>query len=201
MKAQTTVNRILLGLAGGVLLGGSLLVLAGGLDVYRHWNLTPPSGWPLTSPHDVVLSRADRTAWTDQGWWWPTLIAGLALVVLLALWWLLAQLRQRRPGRMPVGGTPPEQGVELRDQALSDALAAEAGSLPGVEQAVARMAGRPAHPEVRFRLTLTADGAPGLVLRDLCRGPVERARQSTGWEQLPTQARLRVVRHGPHRVE
>ncbi|MFD9515618.1 hypothetical protein, partial [Streptomyces mirabilis] len=31
---------------------------------------------------------------------------------------LLAQLHRRHPGALPVGGTPPQEGVELRDHAL-----------------------------------------------------------------------------------
>lgn len=201
MKPRTAVNRILLALAGVLLLGGGLLVLAGGLDLYRRWNLTPPAGWPLSAPHDVLLSRADRTRWTDESWWWPTVIAALALVVLLSLWWLLAQRHQRRPGRLLVGGTPPQDGVELRDQALNDALAADAGRLPGVHRAKARMTGRPTRPQAGLTLTLTPDNAPTAVLDDLRRGPLEHARESAGWEHLPAEARLRVAGHGPHRVE
>lgn len=77
-------------------------------------------------------------------WWWPAVIAALALVALLALGWLLAQLRRHRPGTLSVGGTPPQEGVELRDRALSDAIAADAGALPGVEHApYASLAGLP----------------------------------------------------------
>jgi hypothetical protein len=201
MKAHTGINRMLLALAGLVLLGGGLLVLVGGLDGYRYWHLTPPSGWPLTTPHDVLITHADQTRWTNQGWWWPAVIASLALITLLALWWLLAQLRQGTPRRMPVGGTPPTEGVELRHHALSDALADEAGRLPGVQHARVRMAGRPTRPQARITLAFTPDTAPGAVLEELCRGPVEHARQSTGWERLSTHAHLQVARHGPHRAE
>lgn len=201
MKTRTAMNRILLALAGVVLLGGGLLVLAGGLDIYRRWNLTPPADWPLSTPHDILLSRADRTRWTDESWWWPTVIAALALVVLLSLWWLLAQGRRRRPGRLLVGGTPPQDGVELRDQALNDALAADAGQLPGVHRAGATMTGRPSRPQARLTLTLTPDSAPTEVLDALRLGPLEHARESAGWEHFPTETRLRVVGHGPHRVE
>ncbi|MFD0394068.1 DUF6286 domain-containing protein [Streptomyces nogalater] len=107
MTQRSALNRSLLGLAGLVLLGGGLLILSAGLDLYRRRDLVPPDGWPLTAPADVLLGSADRTRWSSQGWWWwPAVIAALALVALLALWWLLAQLRRHRPGSLAVGGTP-----------------------------------------------------------------------------------------------
>ncbi|MFD7539922.1 alkaline shock response membrane anchor protein AmaP [Streptomyces sp. NPDC059819] len=197
---RPAVNRILLALAGLVLLGGGLLILAGGLDLYRRWHLTPPDGWPLTTPHTVLLSTADRTRWTDQGWWWPVVIAALAVIILLALWWLLAQIRRTRPGNIPIG-IPPADGVELRDHALADAVAADARQLPGVQHARVQLDGRTRHPEVRITLTLAPDSEPAPVLQALCHGPLERARHSTGWTQLPTQARLQITPHKPHRAE
>ncbi|MDX3075473.1 alkaline shock response membrane anchor protein AmaP [Streptomyces sp. NPDC088354] len=202
MDTQAKVNRTLLAAVGFVLLGGGLLVLAAGLNVYRRWALAPPDGWPLTSPHQVLLSRADRIAWSGQGWWWwPAVIAALVVAVLLALWWLLAQLRRHRPGPVAVGGDSPAEGVQVRDRALSDALAADAGRLPGVRKATARMAGRAPHPEGRIDLTLDPDSTPAQVLADLHDGPVERARRSAGWEHLPTRTRLHVAGRRPHRVE
>ncbi|MFE0454588.1 alkaline shock response membrane anchor protein AmaP [Streptomyces sp. NPDC058914] len=202
MTPRPVLNRSLLALVGLVLLGGGLLILFAGLDVYRRNDLVPPVGWPLTTPDDVLLGSADRARWSSQGWWWwPAVIASLALVALLALWWLLAQLRRRRPGSLPVGGTPPQEGVELRDRALSDAIGAEAGALPQVEHAAVRITGRPAHPRTRVRLTLTPEAAPGAALGALCEGPLSTARRSTGLPDMPTEVRLRVARHKPHRAE
>ncbi|MER7935390.1 alkaline shock response membrane anchor protein AmaP [Streptomyces sp. NPDC093272] len=202
MTPQPVVNRVLLALAGLILLGGGLLILFAGLDLYRRHDLVPPAGWPLTVPGDVLLGSADRDRWSSQGWWWwPAVIAALALVFLLALWWLLAQLRARRPGTLPVGGTPAQDGVELRDRALSDAIAAEAGALPGVARSAVRITGRPARPHTRVGLTLTSRAEPRTVLDALCEGPLRTARRSTGSARLPTEVRLRVTGHRPHRVE
>lgn len=200
MFRQSAANRILLALAGLVLLGGSLLILAGGLDLYRRRHLKPPEGWPLTTPHTVLLRTTDRTRWTDEGWWWPAVITALAVIVLLALWWLLAQLRRVRPGTIPIG-TPPTDGVELRPQALGDAITAETRQLPGVEHVRLQMVGRANHPDVHITLTLAPDSEPGPVLQALCHGPLERARQSIGWAQLPTHIGFRNTRHKPHRAE
>ncbi|MEV5431962.1 alkaline shock response membrane anchor protein AmaP [Streptomyces sp. NPDC052701] len=201
MTPRSVLNRSLLALAGLVLLGGGLLILFAGFDVFRRRDLLPPAGWPLTTPDDVLLGSADRARWSSPGWWWPVAIAVLALVVLLALWWLLAQVRRHHPGALPVGGTPPQEGVELRDRALGDAIAADAGALPEVEQAAVRITGRSARPRTRVRLTLTPQGAPGAVLRSLCEGPLRTARRSTGSPPMPTEVRLRVARHKPHRAQ
>ncbi|MGW6843524.1 alkaline shock response membrane anchor protein AmaP [Streptomyces sp. NPDC054958] len=200
MKTKSAVNRVLLALIGIALLGAGLLILTGSFDLYRRRNLTPPDGWPLTAPGGVLLADTDRTRWADEGWWWPVVIAVLALVLLLALWWLWAQLRRTHPGHTPVGGPPAVEGVELRERALGDALAADAQHLPGVSKARARMVGPPSRPEAHLDLTLTPDSEPGAVLRALSDGPLERARRSTG-RTLPAQAQLRVTPHKAHRAE
>ncbi|MGV9251533.1 alkaline shock response membrane anchor protein AmaP [Streptomyces sp. NPDC003697] len=199
---QRLLNRSLLALTGLVLLGGGLLVLFAGFDVYRRLDLVPPAGWPLTTADDVLLASADRIRWSGQGWWWwPAVIAALAVIALLALWWLLSQLRRRHPGALPVGGAPPQEGIELRDRALSDAMAAEAGALPGVQHATVRITGRAARPRTWVRLTLTPGEAPGAALDALCEGPLRTARRSTGSPEMPTEVRLRVARHRAHRAE
>ncbi|MFI6037029.1 alkaline shock response membrane anchor protein AmaP [Streptomyces sp. NPDC051315] len=201
MTPRPVLNRSLLALAGLVLLGGGLLILLAGLDVYRRYGLAPPAGWPLTGPDDVLLGSADRARWSSQGWWWPAVLAALAVCALLALWWLLAQLRRRRPGALPVGGAHPQEGVELRDHVLGDAIAAEAGALPGIERTAVRITGQPAHPHTGVRVTLGPQEAPRAALDALCRGPLRTARRSTGFADMPTEVRLRVARHRAHRAE
>jgi hypothetical protein len=199
MKDHTTTNRLPLALFGLVLLAGGLTVLTAGAGVYQRWNLTPPGGWPLTTPQVVLIPRAGQTRWIDQGWWWPTVIAGLALVMLLALWWLLSQARRHRARRLSVRQTP-GKSVSINDHALNNALTADLDTLPGVRRTQARLSGPPLRSQARITLTLDPDSAPKPVLKDL-RDAVERARRSAGWDELPTRARLRVALHGPHRVE
>ncbi|MER6440176.1 alkaline shock response membrane anchor protein AmaP [Streptomyces sp. NPDC001185] len=201
MNGRSTVNRLLLGLCGVVLLGGGLLILAAGFDLYHRLGLSPPAGWPATRTHDVLLSNADRIRWSGQGWWWwPAVIAVLTLAAILALSWLLAQMRHR-PGAVHLGGTPPPESVELRGQALGDAVASEARTLPDVEQADAHLAGRAAGPQLHIALTLTDHGLPAPALQALCRGPVAHARASTGLPRLPIHALLHVGRHKARRAE
>ncbi|MFD4415749.1 alkaline shock response membrane anchor protein AmaP [Streptomyces sp. NPDC058476] len=202
MNGRSTLNRLLLAISGLVLLGGGLLILAAGLDLYRRLRLVPPADWPLTTPHDVLLSDADRIRWSDQGWWWwPAVIAGLTLAAILALLWLLAQVRRHRPGSVHLGGTPPPENVELRGSALSHAVTAEARALTDVEHANAHITGRAAHPRLHMALTLTDHGTPAPVLQALCQGPVAHARDCTGLTHLPTRARFDVGRRKARRVE
>src|SRR3989442_376488 len=125
-----TVNRVLVGLIGLVLvaLGGGVLI--GGLDLQRHWGFTMPHWWPFTGPHDVVLGVPGRTRFQGNGWWWPTVIAVLALLLVLLVWWLLAQVRPRglREVLIDLG----DGGVaRVRGRALEEALSAEAVGLDG----------------------------------------------------------------------
>ncbi|WP_320780813.1 alkaline shock response membrane anchor protein AmaP [Streptomyces sp. CRN 30] len=188
-----TVNRVLLALAGLVLLvlGGS--VLAVGLGV------SPPSWWIHDGPHDVLLSDARRTRWRDSGWWWPVVIAVLAVLLLLALWWLVAVLRRRRLAEVLVD-TGDGEGAVLRGRALEDACAEEAGRLDGVARADVRLTGRRTAPRARVRLKLEPHVDPGAALDGLTGGALAHARSSAGADALPTEVRLKGVGHRAERV-
>jgi len=167
------VNRVLLGLAGLVLvvLGGSVLAVGLGLK--------PPSWWIHDGRHDVLLSDADRARWRDDGWWWPTVIAVLAVCVLLGLWWLTAVLRGR---------------------ALEGVLADEAGQLDGVQRAQVLLTGRRSTPETRVQLLLEPHVDPGRALHSLTTEALAHARDSAGLAALPAEVRLRGVKHRAERV-
>lgn len=199
MKALTTANRVVLTLLGLVLLGGGLLVLAGGADIYRRWNLTPPAGWPLTTPHSVLIPRADQARWVNQGWWWPTVIASLAVLMLLALLWLLYQTPWRGARALPVADASPHD-LAVTDHVLADALTADLGLLPGVRRSHASIHGPTARPRAHVDLTLGPGHTPQNALKDV-RAATERTRRSAGWDELPTHVHLDVARHGPHRAE
>ena len=107
------VNRIVLALAG-------LLLLATGAAVLT-------ASWPLAGRHEPLLAEdLRRRHWHAEGWWWA-LLAGLAVCVVLALWWLLAQLRRNRLAAVEVD-TGDGAYALLRGRALEEAVAAEAGS-------------------------------------------------------------------------
>ncbi|WP_314172937.1 alkaline shock response membrane anchor protein AmaP [Streptomyces winkii] len=197
--ALRSVNRVLLAVAGVLLLATGLAALVGGFDLPRHWNFDLPSGWPWARPDDVLLSDADRTRWRSESWWWPAVLGGLGLAVILLLSWLLAQLRRRRLGEVLVESGDGE-GALLRGRALSNVLEAEAASLPGVDKAAVRLTGRRTTPRASVELLLSAHAEPGPVLGRVTGEALEHARTSASLDGLPAEVRLRTVKHRPERV-
>ncbi|MET7620580.1 alkaline shock response membrane anchor protein AmaP [Streptomyces sp. NPDC005408] len=187
------INRVLLGLAGLVLLcvGGGVLAAGAGWSV--------PSWWPWDGPRDVLLSKADRYRWRDEGWWWPAVIAALAVIVLLALWWVIAQLRRARLAEVLVDSGDGE-GALLRGRALEGVLESEAESLEGVSRAHVTLTGRRSTPEARVALLLEPHASPGESLQRLTEEAVGHARDSAGLAVLPAEVRLRAAKHGAQRV-
>ncbi|MER6628698.1 alkaline shock response membrane anchor protein AmaP [Streptomyces sp. NPDC000987] len=188
-----TVNRVLIGTAGLLLflLGGSVLAVGLGLR--------PPSWWIHHGRHDVLLDHAERTRWRDAGWWWPTVLAVLAVLVLLALWWLTALLRRHRLAEVPVD-TGDGEGALLRGRALEGVLAREAGEADGVAAAHVRLTGRRTAPEARVALRLEPHVDPGTVLHDLTERALRHARDSAGLAALPAEVRLRSAKYRAERV-
>ncbi len=188
-----TVNRVLIGVVGLVLLalGGSVLAIGLGAPA--------PSWWIHDGRHDVLLSNAERTRWRDSDWWWPVVIAVLAVLLLLTLWWLTAILRRRRLAEVLVD-TGDGAGALLRGRALQNVLAREATDLDGVADARVHLTGRRTAPEARIRLQLDPHVDPGTALNDLTTQALTHARNSAGLASLPAEVRLRAVKHGEERV-
>ena len=188
-----TVNRVVLGLLGLVLVLGGGSVLAVGLGA------SPPSWWVHDGKRDVLLSDADRARWRDEGWFWPTVIAVLAVCVLLALWWLVAQLRRRRLAEVLVE-TGDGEGALLRGRALENVLVGEAESLEGVQRAAVALTGRRNAPQARVSLLMEPHATPGEALHRLSAEALAHARDSAGLDRLPAVVQLRAVKHRAERV-
>ncbi|MFF3505158.1 alkaline shock response membrane anchor protein AmaP [Streptomyces sp. NPDC003247] len=188
-----TVDRVVLGLVGLVLLALGGAVLAVGLGV------SPPSWWIHDGPHDVLLSTAERTHWRGEAWWWPAVLAVLTVLVLLALWWLVAVLRRHRLAEVLVD-TGDGAGALLRGRALEGVLADDATRLDGVAHAHAHLTGRRDAPEVRVRLLLEPHVDPADALHHLAAESLTHARDSAALGSLPAEVRLRTARHKAERV-
>lgn len=194
-----TVNRVLTGLAGLLLLVLGLAVLAGGLDLQRRWDFSLGSSWPWVGSGDVLLTDADRTRWREEGWWWPVVFAALGLLLVLLLWWLFAQLRRRRLREVLVDSGDGE-GALLRGRALEGVLVAEAETLTGVERARVALRGRRTEPKARVSMLLTGHAEPADALERFRTEALEHARNSAGLAELPAEVRLRAGGHRAQRV-
>jgi hypothetical protein len=197
---RTTVNRLLLFLVGLILIIVGASVLFGALDLARHWDFAFPGWWPYKGPHDVLLTAHGRTRYRADHWWWPAVIATLAALTLIALWWLVAQARSRRLGRVVVDYGY-DGRVILRGRALQDALAADAEALPGVVGAGVRLVGRRTAPTARMSLVLDGEALPDEVVAGLDSQVLADARHSTGLAELPAVVRLHGEHHRARRVE
>ncbi|GAA2152208.1 alkaline shock response membrane anchor protein AmaP [Kitasatospora kazusensis] len=191
----------MLAVGGVLLLGAGLLVLAGGFGLYGRLHLHPAGWWPLTSPHQPVVSTASRTRWTERGWWWPTVITVLSLAVVGALWWLVAQLRRSGPGTVTLP-TPPGRGpaLRLRGRALEDALETETVDLPEVTRVRVRLTGNRRRLLLRAAVRLGQGGTPAALLDEFHTGPLAHARTSLALPDLPCELRLQVAGHAAARA-
>ncbi|MGW6918677.1 alkaline shock response membrane anchor protein AmaP [Kitasatospora sp. NPDC054939] len=192
--SRTTVNRLLIGLAGLVLLAVGLLVLAGGFDLYARLGADPPDRWPLTSPDQPLLSTTSRTRWTDEDWWWPAVITALVLAVAGAAWWLVAQLRRSGPGALAVAtpGAAPGLRLRLRTKALEDAVETGTAALPEVERATVRVTGARGRLRLRGAVRLAPGGDPAALLERFDTGPRQHSRTSLALPELPADLRVHV---------
>ncbi|MFJ9952509.1 alkaline shock response membrane anchor protein AmaP [Kitasatospora sp. NPDC091207] len=191
--SRSTVNRVLLGVVGVLLLVTGLLVLAGGLDLYARLGVDLPDRWPLAAPDRPVVSAASRTRWVDESWWWPAVIAGLALLVAGAAWWLFGQLRRSGPATI-VLPTPGASGLRLRlrTRALEEALETGTVVLPEVERVSVRLLRGSGRPRLRAAVRLTPGGEPAELVEHFETGPRSDARSSLGLAELPAELRMRV---------
>jgi len=188
-----TVNRVLVGLAGLVLVCGGGAVLAAGLG------LAVPSWWPWRGGNDVLLGTMAHARPGAGGRWWPAALVALALVAVLALWWLLAQVRRPRLAAVLVDSGDGEAAV-VRGRALEEALTEETAALDGVARARVTLTGRRDAPHAAVRLLMEPSATPDAVLGRLADEVLARARDSAGLTALPAEVRLGAVGHPVGRV-
>lgn len=176
------VNRALLALFGLALLAAGVAVLTG--------------SWPLGGREEPLLAREPHRGLPP---WWAVL-AGLGVCVLLALWWLLAQLRRARPASLLVD-TGDGAFAVLRGRALEEAVAADVrAAVDGVADCRVVLRGRRGAPDLRVSLELEPHAVPADALAALAGPVLTRARTSAGLSGLSARARLRVTPRRARRV-
>ncbi|MCB5181215.1 alkaline shock response membrane anchor protein AmaP [Streptomyces antimicrobicus] len=178
-------NRILLALIGAAAVLAATAVLT--------------ASWPFTGRRDPLLGESGRRHLHAEGWWWWAPAAGLAVAVVLALWWLLAQLRRSRLPSVLIDTGDGGYAV-LRGRALEEAVAGECDALDGVASCRVRLHGRRDAPALRIVLRLEPYAVPADVLAALAGPVLDHARTSAGLPELPVEARLLVTAHHAPRV-
>lgn len=165
----------LVALAGGIVV---LLVGTGALGSAR-------AGRSLVDPIAVDVLRANRSLVLALA-----IVAGL-LLVLLGLWWALRSLRPEPKPDLVLDGSP-GTGLTVSSGAVSEAVRADAETVPGVQRARVRLVGDTDNPALRITLWLQQ----GSDVRDIWNGldtrVLSRARDALGVERLPAAVRIEL---------
>ena len=184
-----TANRIVLFLLG------LLLVAAGGLGLALSLGAFGDSR--ATSP---VLPENVRTFPAKETWFWWALAGVALLIALLALMWLIAQLRTNRVSRLDLTTDAREGYTTLLAGAVTHAVEDEVGGMPGVTGASARI-----HDHRRQKLSLRVGMTDTTDIDELRtqleNGVVAHVREAVGDPELPVDIELRPdVRRTPART-
>lgn len=181
-----TVNRSLLGAAGLVLVvcGGWLAVGDGSgwvpvVGRVPHW-------WPAPAPDGVLLDRGLTVGLRKESWWSPALIAGLALVLALLVWWLARQALSSRTRWSVL----PRSGPVLRRRAWERAMTTQVAAFDDVVHARVRLVGRPLRAVVTVAVEPRA--RPAQIVRSVA-GVIVDARNSGGVQSMSADIRVRVT--------
>ena len=187
-------NRIGLAVVGVLLLAAGGYVLARSLGAFGTEQADAP----------VYAERTASWIHAQQPWIWITLAAIGVIVALLALRWLLVQLRTDRLGRIAMDTDldldPDDDGdlgagrTTLPTSALTTAIGQEIDGYPGVRAVTVHVAGRPDRPELRLEVTIDSDADPARIRTRIVDEAIAHAKAALDTEFLPTQLLLAVNR-------
>lgn len=197
-RGLRAVNRLLLGLTALFLLALGWYALTA---AYAHGGppRSLPAWWPGAHESGALPGSArwhELRAELDDSRRRALGVLLPALLLLSALALLAWQLGPRTRRMVGVSGTD----ARLRGAALAAVVAGDTQELTGVRRVRATVHGRAARPWLRLRVTLDADAQPALILHQLERDVLARARTASGLHALRVTARLRVMPHRPNRV-
>lgn len=195
-------NRIGLGVVGVLLLAAGGYALARSLGAFGREQADAP----------VYSERTASWIHAQQPWIWITLAALGVIVALLALRWLLVQLRTERLGRIAMdtdldtalGADPDAHPDDAGDVAagrttlptstLTAAIGQEIDGYPGVRAVTVHVAGRPDRPELRLEVTIDSGADPARIRTRIVDEAIAHAKAALDTEFLPTQLLLAVNR-------
>jgi hypothetical protein len=128
----------------------------------------------------------DREQWL----WWT--IGGVALLLaLLAIYWLVVQLRTERIGSLELPASR-DGGNRMSTGALADAVRQEAEQLPGVARARARLVHESEDPQLLLAVAIRTGADLAAVQSALDADVLSHARAAVGRESLRTFLRVEM---------
>ena len=183
MHADRT-NRVMLLLLAVLLIAAGLGAGAASLGIFG----TVAQHSPLTD------NPAGHFIGSNGAWLWPFAAAAAAILVLLALRWLLALLFSTdRSGDLPIRSPGLPGRTTLAAGALTEAVAEEIESYLGVDSAQARLIGNALDPELVVKATLEEAADLAAVRRRIETGALTHARSALDNPSLPIQLHLAVT--------
>lgn len=174
----------------GLLLVGLLLV-AGGIAAL----LTSFGVFGRDAAFATVLPEAlQRFGREATGWLRIILFVAGVLLFLLALRWLLAQLRIERLGEVLLEPDDRRGQTTMSPAALTDAVRGEGEAVHGVSAVSARLVHDAQHPDLHLLVDLTPRADLREVRAAIENDVVQHARQALSREELPTLVQYRLAR-------
>jgi len=177
------LNRVLLTILG------VLLLAAGIYTLLRSWGALGDA-----AADDPLFTSAARD-WVDrnQDWFWPVMAGVSTLIALLALRWLLAQLRTDRPGNSDLAWSTASGRTRIRAGAIADAVSDDIESDPGVERATVRMVGDEQHPELHLYIDARDDASLAEIRDHLETHAIPHLQSALELDDVAAHARFRLV--------
>ncbi|HET9894362.1 MAG TPA: hypothetical protein VFQ44_05465 [Streptosporangiaceae bacterium] len=158
--------------------------------------------YPSGTMHNTLMDNPVGSFFGAHGaWLWPVIAAAAAIVVVLALRWLLTLLFSTdRVADLPIGQASSGGPTVLAAGALTDALAEEIENYHGIRSASARLIGKPAAPTIVVAADLEADADAAGIRRRIETGALTRARTAVGDQAIPARLDLTVTTKPSARV-
>ena len=181
-RPATRTNRITLALIGLLLAVAGGLGLALSLGAFGTGRATRP----------VLDPEVDAFVGENAEWLAPLAAVLAVLLGLLALRWLLAQIRTDRLRTVDLDEGP--QGrTRLAARGMTEAVVQELEQQPGVQRAGADLRGRPGAPVLDLDLVLDERVDVGQARRRVESTTVRHAREALGRPDLPVHLHLSLA--------
>jgi hypothetical protein len=148
----------------------------------------------------IYTERVANWIHLQQSWLWIAVAVVAIMVAVLALRWLIVQLRTERLAQIALdadGGIDPGNGAgptDLPSAALTAAVGQEIDGYPGVRAVKVHMAGKPDQPELRVEVTIDPGVDPARIRARIADEALTHVRTALDSPRLPTQILFAVAR-------